>query len=230
MDDKNIKLDELVEIDAASGWAADLAGLGPRIMFAPEGEHTIDCGLGGKASATVTIRVDRSTADVLQASLMKVNHAIAPQRALFDFEHTHKEAMAWPTSFEWSDNPRPGVYASAEYSSLGKNYVDGKVVRAFSGSFFTDADLPKRAEVKAGKHYEIAAGKRGSAENPARIISLAAPYAGTLTNNPAFVENLPLWATRAGGETNEQSESSAVAISEERVRAVDNYYKSFRAT
>jgi hypothetical protein len=168
-----------------------------RIMFAPAGDHEIHCGLGDNAKAVVTIRVDKSTVAVLNASLAKNNADEAPQRALFDFEHQAKEAMAWPIAFHWEDMPAPGVYAMAEYSKLGKEYVEGKMVRAFSGSFFTDANLPKKKkDVKAGATYVVQAGQRGSAENPARIIGLDFPYAGTLTNNPAFRANEPLFAMR----------------------------------
>ena len=170
----------------------------------------------------MTIRVDKATAAVLNASLAKINAEGAPQKALFDFEHEHKQAMAWPVGFAWQDGPAPGVYASAEFSQLGKDYVEGKVVRAFSGSFFTDAEFPKRKELKAGKIYEVKDGKRGSEENPARITGLNFPYAGTLTNNPAFDQNQPLWATatRRG-----QSKEAAGSASEERIKAVERYYK-----
>jgi hypothetical protein len=50
--------------------------------------------------------------------------------------------------------------------------------------------------VKAGATYVVQAGQRGSAETPARIIGLDFPYAGTLTNNPAFRANEPLFAMR----------------------------------
>jgi hypothetical protein len=179
-----------------SSLSAD-AGLG-LMMYVPGGVHEIHCGLGDNASAVVTIKVDAATANVLNASLADVNARFAPQRALFDKEHEGKEAMAWPVSFEWKESPQPGVYARAEWSDLGRQYVDGKVMRAFSGSFFTDADLPKRNAVKAGKVYAPAGGKRGSSDNPARITGLDFPYAGTLTNNPAFRANLPLWAKHTG--------------------------------
>lgn len=172
-------------------------GMAGRIMFAPAGEHEICPSLGDVASAVVTIRVDRSTAGVLNQSLAKLNAEIAPQRICFDADHKGEAAMAWPISFHWEDNPRPGVYAVVEYSKLGREFVDGKVYRAFSGSFYTDAELPKRKDVKPGKVYEVAAGKRGSPDNPAGITGLAAPFAGTLTNNPAFTQIAPIWASKA---------------------------------
>lgn len=197
------------------------------IMFAPAGDHEIYCGCGpgNIAAAVLTVRVDRSTAAVLNASLAKLNAEESPQKALFDFEHQSKEAMAWPISFIWQESypdGAPGVYATAEFSKLGKEYVEGKVVRAFSGSFVSDADLPKNSAVKAGKTYEVKEGKRGSPENPARITGLCFPYAGTLTNNPAFRANAPLWAKDKKDLT---AESAKIAEkSRERIEAVDNYY------
>lgn len=175
------------------------------VMFAPAGVHCVNCGLGGVASATVYITVDKAAAEVLNNSLQANNADGHPQRSLFDKEHEHKEAMAWPTGFAWRDGSSPGIYASVEWSSLGEQFVTGKVMRAFSGQFFTDADLPRRRDVVRGKHYEIQAGRRGSETNPARIIDLDFPYAGTLTNNPAFRMNAPLWAKNSEPGKNEST-------------------------
>src|SRR5215831_4999355 len=131
---------DLVELQARdmhSDLPATVGKRGP-IMYAPAGVHTIDCGLGGKASASVTIHMDESTAAVLQASFEKLQQLIAPQKMVYDFEHKHEEAMAWPERFWWANSPRPGVYSTVEYSSVGRDYVEGKVARAFSGSFYTD--------------------------------------------------------------------------------------------
>lgn len=210
----------------AKNLTADLQGTG-KIMFAPAGDHEICCGCGpgGIAAAVLTVRVDRSTAAVLNASLAKLNAEEAPQKALFDFEHQAKEAMAWPSGFEFVDGPNAGVYATAEFSKMGKEYVEGKVVRAFSGSFVSDADLPKNSQVKAGKTYEVKEGKRGSPENPARITGLCFPYAGTLTNNPAFRANAPLWASQLTGASVATREGACAPRSEERIAAVDNYFR-----
>lgn len=191
----NMKRNEQEPLRAMAG--AEITLGDDAVMYMPGGRHTIHCALGDRASAIVTVDVDRSTAAVLRASLAALNAENAPQKALFDKEHESKEAMAWPTGFEWRDIPEPGVYARVEFSSLGESYVKGKVLRAFSPSFYTDADLPKRSKVVKGQTYEMKDGLRGSVENPAKIRSLDFPYAGTLTNNPAFREILPLWAKAA---------------------------------
>ena len=187
-----------------------------RLMYMPAGKQQIVCGLGDEAAAAVTVEVGPETAAVLQASFAAVSAKIAPQRVLFDKEHESKEAMAWPTGFAWATAPQPGVYASVEFSSLGREFVEGRVMRAFSPSFFTDADLPKRREIRKGQLYEPGAGKRGSAGNPARITGLDYPYAGTLTNNPAFKEILPLWAKSAGATSaNEKPKTERKSMPEQ---------------
>ena len=170
-----------------------------RWMFAPGGTHTITPA-ADEGSAEVTVKIDETTAAVLNASLAKINAENAPQRAFFDREHDLTAgATAWPRRFVWSESPQPGVYCEHEPSALGQQLVAGKIVRAFSPSFYSDAELPKR--IARGKHVAVAAGKRGSPENPARMIGLVFPACGTLTNNPAFTQILPLWAKNAGASS-----------------------------
>lgn len=185
----------------ARQFATSVESLTDMVMFAPGGVHTLTPSYGG-ASVEVTIKVDEATAAVLNASLAQLNTAHAPQRAFIDRNHEGKEAMAWPKMFVWSETPQPGVYVAVEWSSLGEEYVRGKVMRAFSGSFFTDAELPKKP--RPGQHIAIPAGRRGSKENPARIVGLGFPDAGTLTNDPAFRKILPLWAKHAGATSRGQ--------------------------
>lgn len=186
-------------------------------MFAPGGVHTINLG-AGEGSATITFQVDEQTAPVLNASLNKLNADNAPQRVFFDREHDDRAgATAWPKRFLWASSPQPGVYVEHEPSALGSELVNGKVMRAFSPSFHADAELPKR--ISRGQHVAIAAGKRGSPENPARMTGLVYPAAGTLTNDPAFRKILPLWAKNAGakpsGNTDNQKNQMKKLTAEE---------------
>jgi hypothetical protein len=182
-----------------------------RWMFAPGGQHTITPA-AGEGSAEVTLRIDESTATVLNASLQRINAANAPQRAYFDKEHDAAAgATAWPVRFLWAESPTPGIYCEHEPSALGQSLVEGKVMRAFSPSFYSDADLPKR--IARGQHIVVKAGGRGSATNPARMTGLVFPACGTLTNNPAFKQILPLWAKNAGapsGQSNQQPQNITV--------------------
>jgi hypothetical protein len=184
--------------------ATEVSDMARPIMFMPGGVHTITPG-AGDGSAEITVKIDEHTADVLNASLEAINYALSPQRVFIDKEHEGKEATAWPEEFFWSNTPQPGVYARVELSELGKQLIGGRIIRAFSPSFRTDAALPKA--IRKGQFITIAAGKRGSPENPARVTGLAAPDIGTFTNNPAFKSILPLFARQARA-----SAASAAAV------------------
>ncbi|NJL18806.1 MAG: hypothetical protein HC901_00315 [Bdellovibrionaceae bacterium] len=181
----------------ARDFSSEVKSASDRWMFAPGGTHTITPA-AGEGSAEVTLKIDESTAAVLNASLAKLNADNSPQRAFFDKEHDEAAgATAWPKRFVWSETPVTGIYCEHEPTKFGEELVLGKVIRAFSPSFYSDAALPK--SIARGKHVKIQAGKRGSAENPARMIGLVFPACGTLTNNPAFRKILPLWANNAPG-------------------------------
>lgn len=189
----------------ARSMATEISSADSLWMFAPGGVHMITCGAGNDGGAAeVSLRIDETTATILQASLDRINREHAPQRAYFDKEHDEAAgATSWPEKFVWSETPQPGVYVQHKASNLGRSLVDGKVIRAFSPSFYSDADLPKK--VGRSQLVKIAAGKRGSAENPARMIGLVFPACGTLTNNPAFKKILPLWANNAAGARSNSS-------------------------
>lgn len=177
------------------------------IMYVPGGDHLACMGYG-EGAAEVALRVSPETAQVLQASLEAALKAHAPQRPFLDKNHEVVEATGWPVAFFWSDAPQPGVYVRAELSALGQQLIDGKVMRAFSPSFHSDADLPSRP-IK-GKVITIPAGKRGSKENPARMTRIHFPDCGTLTNDPAFRKILPLWAKHAAGAPSSETKPAPV--------------------
>jgi hypothetical protein len=186
-----------LKLSARQDFAVEVGTKLDRWMFAPGGVHTISLGADG-GSAKITLRIDETTAAVLNASLAKLNAENSPQRAFIDKEHDAQAgATAWPQRFVWSESPQPGVYVELEASAYGRQLVEGKVIRAFSPSFYADADLPK--SIRPGQHIVLAAGKRGSNSNPARMTGLVFPAVGTLTNDPAFRKILPLWAKRASG-------------------------------
>lgn len=173
------------------------------IMYMPAGVHVIHAGLGPKSKAIVWVKVDREGAAALQASFLQMSEALAPLKAFFDREHEGKDATAWPTEFFWSESPAPGIYARCEFSELGRHLIEGKIQRGFSGQFFSEAQdhLPLKADLKAGQTYRVPEGKPGSQTNPARLTRIDFPIAGGMTNFPAFVTNLPLWAKNAGASS-----------------------------
>lgn len=189
------------------------------LMYAPAGLHTITPA-AGSGSIEITVTVDESTAAVLNASLAGMNARLFPQRCFIDKEHEGKEATAWPKEFFWSETGpdgqhAPGIYLKCELTSAGREAILGKTFRAFSPSITTDSGL-KNKDIRPGQHLKIKAGKRGSPENPARIIGVVAPDIGTLTNLPAFHKILPLFAKESSpdrarsGQINQTATGAAV--------------------
>lgn len=141
-------------------------------MIMAGGLQTINCGQGSK-DVTVTVQVDRSTAAALEQQRVALS-AKSAHRPYFDFDHDDKSASFWPSQFLWSDSPAPGVYARGEWTAAGRAAIEGKTYRAFSPKFHVDSIRAKPAKVIC---YEAASLNMGG-----------------LVNDPAFKNNLPLWA------------------------------------
>lgn len=167
----------MLEAEALTGRAIASVPLSPDgdFMIMPGGVQSIQCGQGDR-TVNVTIAVDRSSANALeeQRALLasKSNH-----RPFFDFDHDDKMASFWPTQFYWATSPAPGVYAKGDWSDAGRKAIEGKRYRAFSPKFHVDS----------------------TKRNPARVICYegASLNMGGLVNDPAFKNNLPLWAKAA---------------------------------
>lgn len=134
----------------------------------PAGTHAIKATNRAGKSIEVEVRVDRSTAQALQAALADLL-ASSRQKPYIDFDHQEGEAAAWVKSFEWREQPEPGVYAAVDWSSAGAEAVSGKNYRAFSPSFRVDDSRPAN-------------------------VTGAPLCMGGLVNDPAFRAMRPLWA------------------------------------
>ncbi len=154
-----------------------------RILWMPGGVHEISCTQSGKQVRTFVL-VDRETARVAQRALESHNAATA-HRPHFDLGHAHQEASAWPLRFEWCESPQPGVYADVEWSQAGLAAVSGRNFRTFSPQFFTDRFPFTKTPA--------------SRTDPARVVDVPLNMGG-LVNDPAFREQVPLFAARARGE------------------------------
>lgn len=152
-------------------------------MIMAGGVQTIHCGQGGK-DVSVQVLVDRSAAVNLQKQFEALT-ASSAHRPYFDFDHDDKMASFWPSQFVWSDSPAPGVYARGEWSAAGKAAIEGKTYRAFSPKFHVDSVRAK----------------------PAKVICYpqASLNMGGLVNDPAFKNNLPLWAKAAAPSRQNQT-------------------------
>lgn len=191
-----------------------------RILWMPGGVHEISCTQSGKQVRTFVL-VDRETAAVAQRALESHNAATA-HRPHFDLGHAHQEASAWPLRFEWCEGPRPGVYADVEWSQAGLAAVSGRNFRTFSPQFFTDRFPFTKTPA--------------SRTDPARVVDVPLNMGG-LVNDPAFREQVPLFAARARGELTKyattmndtKSTDTDLAAQDARVADLETELASLRA-
>ncbi|MEI7912718.1 MAG: phage protease, partial [Verrucomicrobiota bacterium] len=146
------------------------------MMYMPGGLQTITPFAGG-IDQPITVQVDVAGAFALQSQLTALK--AKGKSPYFDFEHADGGASFWPSEFFWSTAPAPGIYVKGEWTTPGKEGVEGKTWRQFSPVFHVDN---KRA-------------------NPSHIVCNpnAKPNMGGLVNDPAFANLSPLWAKNAGG-------------------------------
>ncbi len=150
-------------------------------MYMPGGLQPIACGTGDRTkprTVEVEVLVDQSSADVMRAQLAAIKRNFPGQRPFIDFFHENKAAGFWPEDFYWAESPKPGVYVRGEWSSAGRQAVEGKVIRGFSPEFRVDDVKKKPARLRCSEYAGL--------------------NLGGFTNTPAFKENLPLWASHAG--------------------------------
>ncbi|NBV25558.1 MAG: hypothetical protein EBS05_27075, partial [Proteobacteria bacterium] len=166
-----------------------------RFMFMPAGTHRIQCSRGGQP-VEVTMLVDARSAAALNAQLLAVARAKAPQKPYCDFNHDKDKASFWPAQFTWQPD---GVYVEGEFSASGRAAIAGRDYRGFSPTFYVD-------DVTA---------------SPAQVVcnELAGLNFGGLVNEPAFHQISPLWAKSAGapsavGEPPTQTEAMNHTIAE----------------
>ena len=206
--------------------AENEAGLPKEIMFAPGGVHTI----GAKHPATgkpirVTVNVKPDAVLSIQATREIYADNSENYKPMADKNHERKEATFWAGPVRWANGFRQGsaragdlrttaesgegkdglVIGCETWTKLGADSILGKVFRCFSPELILDADRKRLKEVGGVLQFEK--GARGSAENPAEIVGHAREAVGTLTNDPAFTDILPIWAERGevcGQETGAQ--------------------------
>jgi hypothetical protein len=113
-------------------------GLATEIVFIPEGSHRITpqshpkgivVHLPPEKGASVAARLQEILEKRLQENV----------KPWFDFEHTRKfPASGYPTAFRYEAGR--GVIATVEWSSSGRNAIDGRDVRYFSPEFYIDKE------------------------------------------------------------------------------------------
>ncbi len=167
-------------------------------MFMPAGPQTISAtkGIPGgpRKEIVAHVLIERGAEVQLQKQMEAIN-ARGGDRAYFDFNHEDRDASFWPARFTWKESPRAGVYVSGEWSEPGKAAIEGRSYRSFSPVFHVD----------------------DSEKKPCRIIcrESARPNMGGLVNNPAFKNNLPLWAKHTGANASGPSPNPSVIMTKE---------------
>lgn len=162
-------------------------------MVMAGGAQTVRLTQNGKPLAVV-VDVNPASAAALNAQLAAVSER-TKQKPYFGFDHKKDEtrATAWPKQFYWNENTN-GLHAIAEASAAGKAAVEGRDYRGFSMVFHVDDVRKKPAQIIC---------------NPSAGLNM-----GGLTNEPAFHDNQPLWASEPGIETTSAADGSAAGTAE----------------
>jgi hypothetical protein len=113
------------------------------IQWMPPGTHTITAFSGGQPK-TVTVIVDKKTADVLQSQLQSMliaARAGVADRPYLDFNHEDSAAAGFITKMCWGgDDPQAGgIRVFVDWSQPGLAAIKGHAYRRFSPSFFVDS-------------------------------------------------------------------------------------------
>lgn len=182
-------------LEAAFSVAAPATAAG-EFQYMPGGTYTVHLHRLGKP-LTVTVQVDREGAAALQQQFEAVSSR-SRHKPFMDFNHKKESASFWPTRFLWRDAPEPGIYVQGEWSKRGREAIEGKEYRAFSGTFHTDAQIETR-RARGSEEQFVPAGKPGSEALAARIVchDEAGLCFGGLVNAPAFEAIQPLFAKSA---------------------------------
>jgi hypothetical protein len=167
---------EKAESSIVSAASIDLEGETPaEIIYFPKGDWRIKPVVNGKAKE-VSVKVDQSVANVLQADLnRRLKDTVRPYAA---FDHKPGAASFLPKQFKWDD--AKGVVLEVDWTQAGKDAVAGRNYSYFSPTFLLSdkgkvAGLPDTGEI------------------------------GSLTNNPAFREIQRIAASADDDDEGEES-------------------------
>src|SRR5438105_9955652 len=91
------------------------------MMYLPGGLHSISPMAGG-VGKPITILVDRSAADAIEAQRAQL--VSNGKRPFFDHNHSDDKASFWPVRYYWKDLPKAGVYAQGDWTNSGKSAIE----------------------------------------------------------------------------------------------------------
>ncbi|MDE2098226.1 MAG: hypothetical protein KGL39_13305 [Patescibacteria group bacterium] len=156
-------------------------------MVMPAGVHQVTLTRLGRPH-TVTVNVNAAGARARQEQLDAVN-AACKLKAYNCFDHERKKASSHPQRYWWEDGSKAGrpagIYESAEPTRSGLDAVGGKDYQGWSETFFVDNEFA--GPDKPAQIINPLDSDDGGDPNDYRVM-------GTLTNNPAFTNNEPLFA------------------------------------
>jgi hypothetical protein len=158
-------------------------------MHMPGGWHNLTAGFREHNRITICVDVDEDTPALLQESFDHLT-ATTGQEPFGDEDHQNAKATlrfpAGQVSFTWGTlHGVAGILISGgEPTSYGASSINGRVYRAWSPEFGTDADYAHAKKSEEG-HWTFPDGVRGSESNPARVTEVNF-VVGALTNRPAF--------------------------------------------
>ncbi len=181
------------------------------LMYMPEGEQTITPSCGGRP-VTVNVKITPAAATALETQRQRLT--ASGKKPFLSVLHDSEVAAFWPSRFSWdtrldaTGEMRTGVWADGGkggvegsnaffgWTKAGIEAVEGKNIRTFSPTFWTDASIePANPRVPEGP----LAAKYAKAGTPAEVV--CATYAranmGALENDPAFQNISPLWCRNA---------------------------------
>ena len=132
---------------ATCAFQSDLDDSNGSIVYLPEGNHTINATVGGKAQ-TVDVSVDRSILASFADALKERQEANV--RPFAGFDHQTGPASFIPLEFRYEDGV--GLVLDVEWTKAGREAIEGKDYSYFSPTFLLSKDgipygLAKRGEI-----------------------------------------------------------------------------------
>lgn len=166
------------------------------MMFMPGGTHTITPSQGGRP-VTVTLTINAESADAMEAQRKALT--AKGKKPFFSIQHSSEIAAFWVSEFFWdkridaTGSLVDGVWAKGQWTSAGKEAVEGKNFRTFSPTFFVNY-------------------VKNDPSDPSLVVCNvdARANVGALENDAAFQAMSPLWA--------KNSASTSITLNKSAVR------------
>lgn len=194
-----------------ANFSASVQGAPSEIVYLPEGTHEISATVNGEPGSA-TVIVAAGIEKVFQSDLEQ--RLAANVRPFLDFDHEEGKASAIPTAFKYVEGK--GLILELDWSSSGKEAIEGRDYSYFSPSFLLSGETP------TGLRDSGAIG--GLVNDPAfRTISkIAASHAATKPKEPKTPPYMSDLITAGILNESEAAKDDAVSVAAKR-------YASYKA-